>query len=62
MAGGRIKGITIEIGGDTKGLQDSLKKVDKDLKGTQNKLKDINKHRRAPERAEGSPESGRQGH
>ena len=43
MAGGRIKGITIEIGGDTKGLQDSLKKVDKDLKGTQNKLKDINK-------------------
>ncbi len=43
MAGGRIKGITIEIGGDTKGLQDSLKKVDKELKTTQNNLKDINK-------------------
>lgn len=43
MAGGRIKGITIEIGGDTKGLQDSLKKVDKELKNTQTKLKDVNK-------------------
>jgi len=43
MAGGRIKGITIEIGGDTKGLQDSLKKVDKELKTTQSNLKDINK-------------------
>lgn len=43
MASGRIKGITLEIGGDTKGLQDSLKKVDRDLKGTQTKLKDINK-------------------
>lgn len=43
MAGGRIKGITIEINGDTKGLQDSLKKVDKELKTTQSNLKDINK-------------------
>ena len=43
MAGGRIKGITLEIGGDTKGLQDSLKKVDKELKTTQSNLKDINK-------------------
>lgn len=43
MAGGRIKGITLEIGGDTKGLQDSLKKVDKELKTTQNNLRDINK-------------------
>ena len=43
MASGRIKGITIEIGGDTKGLQDSLKKVDKELKTTQANLKDINK-------------------
>lgn len=43
MAGGRIKGITIEINGDTKGLQDSLKKVDKELKTTQTNLKDINK-------------------
>lgn len=40
---GRIKGITIEIGGDTKGLQDSLKQVDKQLKTTQSNLRDINK-------------------
>ena len=43
MAGGRIKGITIEINGDTKGLQDSLKKVDSSLKTTQSNLRDINK-------------------
>ena len=40
---GRIKGITIEINGDTKGLQDSLKQVDRQLKTTQSNLKDINK-------------------
>lgn len=40
---GRIKGITIEIGGDTTGLQKSLKGVDSQLKTTQANLKDINK-------------------
>ena len=43
MATNRIKGITIEIGGDTSDLQRSLKEVDKALKTTQNNLKDINK-------------------
>lgn len=39
----RIKGITIEIGGDTTNLQKSLKSVDSALKTTQDNLKDINK-------------------
>lgn len=43
MASGRIKGITIEIGGDTTKLQTALKGVDKSLKTTQSNLKDINK-------------------
>lgn len=41
MARNRIKGITIEIGGDTQQLQDSLKKVNSTLKDTQNALKDV---------------------
>lgn len=43
MASRNIKGITIEIDGSTKGLQDSLKDVNKDLKETQDALKDVNK-------------------
>ena len=43
MAGNRIKGITIEIGGDTTKLSDALKGVDKSLKDTQTQLKDVNK-------------------
>lgn len=43
MASGRIKGITIEIGGDTTNLQKSLKAVDSQLKTTQANLKDIDK-------------------
>lgn len=43
MAKNRIKGITVEIGGDTTELQKSLKDVDKTLKSTQDNLKDINK-------------------
>ena len=43
MAGSRIKGITIEIGGDTTNLQKSLKSVDSALKTTESNLKDINK-------------------
>lgn len=39
----RIKGITIEIGGDTTKLSDSLKKVNSSLKNTQDSLKDVNK-------------------
>lgn len=43
MATGRIKGITIEIGGDTTQLEKSLKNVDKSLRNTQNDLRDVNK-------------------
>lgn len=43
MASGRIKGITIEINGDTTGLQNALSKVDKSLKTTNTALKDVNK-------------------
>ena len=39
----RIKGITIEIDGDTKGLSQALKGVNKDIKSTQTQLRDINK-------------------
>ena len=39
----RIKGITIEIGGDTTQLERALKKIDGQLNTTQNNLKDINR-------------------
>ena len=39
----RIKGITIEIDGDTKGLSKALQGVNKDIKSTQTQLKDIEK-------------------
>lgn len=43
MASGRIKGITIEIDGDTKGLNQALKGVDSKLKSTNTALKDVEK-------------------
>lgn len=43
MASNRIKGLTIELDGDTSGLNHSLKEVDKSLKSTQASLKDVNK-------------------
>lgn len=39
----RIKGITIEIGGDTTGLSSAMKGVNKEITGTQDQLKDVNK-------------------
>lgn len=39
----RIKGITIEIGGDTTGLDKALQKVQSSLRSTQSSLKDVNK-------------------
>lgn len=39
----KIRGITIEIGGDTSGLSKALKDVNADLRATQNGLKDVNK-------------------
>ena len=43
MAGGRVKGITIEIGGDTTKLEAALKNVNREIKDTESKLKDVNK-------------------
>lgn len=43
MAAGRIKGITIEIGGDTTKLVSALSKVDTAIKTTQSNLRDIEK-------------------
>lgn len=43
MASGRIKGITIEIDGNTSGLQKALSGVDKSLKNTNTSLKDVNR-------------------
>lgn len=39
----RIKGITVEIGGDTTKLQTALRNVDRELKSTQAQLRDVNK-------------------
>ena len=39
----RIKGITVEIGGDTTGLDKALKSVNTTIKTTQASLKDVNK-------------------
>ena len=41
MAGSRIKGITVEIGGDTTGLEKALKNVNSTIKSTQSQLKDV---------------------
>jgi phage-related minor tail protein len=43
MAASRIKGITIEIGGDTTKLQTALKGVNTEIKSTQSQLKDVEK-------------------
>ena len=43
MAAGRIKGITIEIGGDTTKLTKALASVDNAISRTQQNLRDINK-------------------
>ena len=39
----RIKGITVEIGGDTTGLDKALKSVNSSIKTTQSSLKDVNR-------------------
>lgn len=43
MAGSRIKGITIEIDGDTKGLDKALGNVNQSASKTQQELRDVNK-------------------
>lgn len=39
----RIKGITVEIGGDTTGLDKALKSVNTSIRTTQSALKDVNR-------------------
>ena len=39
----RIKGITVEIGGDTTGLDKALKSVNSSIKTTQSALRDVNR-------------------
>lgn len=39
----RIKGITVEIGGDTTKLQTALRGVNMEIKNTQSQLRDVNK-------------------
>lgn len=39
----RIKGITVEIGGDTTKLQTALKNVNANIQSTQTQLKDVEK-------------------
>ena len=43
MVGSRIKGITVEIGGDTTKPQSALKGVNSEIKNTQSQLKDVEK-------------------
>ncbi|MFJ3386618.1 hypothetical protein [Lysinibacillus sp. NPDC086135] len=43
MAGKGIKGITFDIGGDTRGLDQALQKVEKDAVKTQKELKEVEK-------------------
>ena len=43
MATTKIRGITVEIGGDTTGLTQSLKDVNKEIQSTQKQLKDVDK-------------------
>ena len=44
MAGTKIRGITIEIGGDTSGLNKALGSVNSQIKSTQSQLKDVERY------------------
>lgn len=43
MGASRIKGITVEISGDTTKLQNALKGVNSEIRNTQSQLRDIEK-------------------
>ena len=43
MAGRNIRGITVEIGGDTSGLQKALSDINGKIKSTQAQLKDVDR-------------------
>ena len=58
----RIKGITVEIGGDTTKLQTALKDVNSEIKNTQSQLKDVDSGDQGKaEHAEGSLQAGGSG-
>lgn len=44
MASKKIRGITVEIGGDTTGLSKALNDIKKDANSMSNELKDVNRH------------------
>ena len=39
----RVKGITVQLGGDTTGLSKALKSVNSEIRGTQTQLRDVNR-------------------
>lgn len=41
MAGTKIRGITVQLGGDTSGLSKALKDVNKEIRDTESQLKDV---------------------
>ena len=43
MAGTKIRGITVEIGGDTTGLSKALGDINKEIRSTQSQLRDVEK-------------------
>ena len=53
----RIKGITVEIGGDTTKLSKTLEGVNKNIKKTQTQLKDVHNTSRAANQTNHSPKS-----
>ena len=59
MAGSRIKGITVEIGGDTTKLQSALKGVNSEIKNTQSQLKNVEKLLKYECSSEGDHRNGR---
>ncbi|MBP3380702.1 MAG: phage tail tape measure protein, partial [Ruminococcus sp.] len=53
MAGNRIKGITIQIGADTTGLDTALQGIEKAGKNTRSELREVDSAlKKAPESAE----------
>ncbi len=51
----RIKGITVEIGGDTTKLSKALEGVNKNIKNTQTQLKDVHDNSRTANQTIHSP-------
>ena len=54
----RIKGITVEIGGDTSGLEKALSDVNNSIKKTQSQLRDVNPEAGPVQHSTSGPETG----